>query len=286
MYNQDSARKYGWTPQWFSVEGFGDALKTAVKKFQREHDLEEDGLVGPSTYRRIFLFRENIISKWESMQIPSGEKSIVYDGNHYSIDWDRVVLWDKPNGFKSTHMKKKFGIPREPKLFVNHWDVCLNSKSCFKVLQNRGLSVHFLIDNDGTIYQTMDIQHIAFHAGNHNDVSIGVEISNAYYPKYQGWYEKNGFGKRPIWKSAVHGKPSKKHMGFYDVQIQAAKALWKAVAKACDIPQRCPIEKGEMLLGIHQQSIEKKWTGFLHHFHISKNKIDCSGFDLVQYLGD
>ena len=87
---------------------------------------------------------------------------------------------------KSTHMKKKVGIPREPKLFVNHWDVCLNSKSCFKVLQNRGLSVHFLIDNDGTIYQTMDMQHIAFHAGNHNDVSIGVEISNAYYPKYQG----------------------------------------------------------------------------------------------------
>lgn len=285
MYNQDSAQKYGWKPDWFGVDGFGDELTEAIKKFQREHDLDDDGLVGPSTYRRIFLLRETNISKWEKQKISDGEKSIVYDGNLYKIDWDRVILWDDKDGLKASHMKKNIGKPREPMIFVNHWDVCLSSKSCHKVLQKRGLSIHFLIDNDGTIYQTMDIQHTAFHAGNHNSVSIGVEIANAYYPKYQDWYEKNGFGKRPIWEGTVHGKTLKPHLGFYDVQIEACQALWKAVSIACDIPLRCPLQDGKMMESVHPQSVEKKWKGFVHHFHISKNKIDCGGFDLQRYLG-
>ena len=62
--------------------------------------------------------------------------------------------------------------------------------------------MHFLIDNDGTIYQMLDTQHIAWHAGipryeGGNKRGIGVEISNAYYPKYQEWYIKHGFGERP-----------------------------------------------------------------------------------------
>jgi hypothetical protein len=43
------------------------------------------------------------------------------------------------------------------------------------------------------------MNHIAWHAGSRtvNRKSVGVEISNAYYPKYQSWYKKNGFGERP-----------------------------------------------------------------------------------------
>ena len=44
------------------------------------------------------------------------------------------------------------------KQFVVHHDGCSTSDMCFSVLQNeRGLSVHFMIDNDGTIYQTIDL---------------------------------------------------------------------------------------------------------------------------------
>ena len=45
--------------------------------------------------------------------------------------------------------------------------------------------------------------------------SIGVEIANAYYPKHQKWYVKNGFGERPIWKEKkVHGKLSRAIYGL------------------------------------------------------------------------
>jgi hypothetical protein len=41
--------------------------------------------------------------------------------------------------------------------FVIHFDVCGTSRQCFKVLHDiRGLSVHFMLDLDGTIYQTLD----------------------------------------------------------------------------------------------------------------------------------
>ena len=43
--------------------------------------------------------------------------------------------------------------------FVIHFDVCGTSRRCFEVLQDkRGLSVHFMLDIDGTIYQTLDSQ--------------------------------------------------------------------------------------------------------------------------------
>ena len=94
-------------------------------------------------------------------------------------------------------------------MFVTHWDVCLSSKSCFNILKKRGISVHFCIDNDGAIYQLMDCNDIGFHAGNWevNTKSVGVEISNAYYPHYQDIYRRKGFGPRPFWRDAeVHGK--------------------------------------------------------------------------------
>jgi hypothetical protein len=42
--------------------------------------------------------------------------------------------------------------------FVLHFDVAGTSRTCFKVLHdNRGLSVHFMLDVDGTLYQTLDL---------------------------------------------------------------------------------------------------------------------------------
>ena len=119
---------------------------------------------------------------------------------------------------------------RDIKYFVTHWDVCLSSESCVKVLNRRGLSVHFCIDNDGTIHQLCDLNDIAHHAGgSHNSHCIGVEIANAYYPKYQDWYKRNGFGERPlITDGQVHGTKMKPFMDFYPVQKEALKALYLA----------------------------------------------------------
>ena len=63
--------------------------------------------------------------------------------------------------------------------FVIHFDAAGTSKRCFEVLHDRrGLSVHFLLDLDGTIYQTLDVKESAWHATVANGRSVGVEVAN------------------------------------------------------------------------------------------------------------
>jgi len=49
--------------------------------------------------------------------------------------------------------------------FVLHFDVCGVSRQCFNVLHDhRDLSVHFMLDLDGSIYQTLDLKERAWHS--------------------------------------------------------------------------------------------------------------------------
>ena len=130
-----------------------------------------------------------------SLESSSQNSFIICNGNEHSIDWDNVIPVNHTSGLSlPKNCYKRAKNERKPTMFVSHWDVCLSSKSCFNILKKRKLSVHFLIDNDGTIFQLMDCNDIGFHAGNRkvNNNSIGVEISNAYYPKYQNIYRSKG----------------------------------------------------------------------------------------------
>jgi hypothetical protein len=203
------------------------------------------------------------------------------------------VLWSEKGGLetKPGHFYDYSGRPkRKIRYFINHWDVCLSSKSCQGVLDRRGISVHFLIDNDGTIYQTLDIQHAAWHAGSSrtNRPSIGVEITNAYYTKYQDWYVRNGHGERPLVEGAwVHGNKLDPFLGFYPKQIEAAKALWKAISGATGIPYETPVSQfGKTSTKYEQDVAYGKFTGFVSHYHVSKTKIDCAGLDLKILLDE
>ena len=89
--------------------------------------------------------------------------------------------------------------------FVMHYDVCGLSKTCFNVLHDhRGLSIHFMLDIDGTIYQTLDLKERAFHATTSNTRSVGVEIANmgAYPPSdtkvLNAWYQPDASGRPTI----------------------------------------------------------------------------------------
>ena len=294
FYNKSSQDSLGWDPSWFGCEYNDDELIAAVKKWQKQNDLTADGLVGPMTFRRVWTEREANISDHVPYDSPylrgegcDDKNYIVHNGQFIEIDWHKVVLWDDPEGLNTGwgNYYNYAGKPdRKPTIFVNHWDVCLSSESCAEVLSRRGISIHFCIDNDGTIYQLLDTQHGAWHAGigKVNHASIGVEISNAYYTKYQDWYVKNGFGERPLQENAwVHGRKKDPFLDFYPVQIEALKALWKAVHQGLGIPLEVPTRNGETSTTIHTDSSRAKFSGFVSHYHLTKRKIDCAGLDLL-----
>lgn len=145
----------------------------------------------------------------------SANDQIVVCGDRISIGTP-VVLWTDPGGYdayKTTPPLPETGmeglrfkpgrtwaeadrpLSRQElasgiDLFVLHYDVCGFSRRCFDVLHNkRGLSVHFMLDVDGTLYQTLDLREQAWHGRETNARSIGVEIANI------GAYELDRGGK-------------------------------------------------------------------------------------------
>jgi len=292
FYNEASAKKLGWEPSWFGERYFDDKLVRAIKKWQKSHDIVGDGLCGPMTFRRLWSERQANIDDHKPSDAHYSNY-IIYNGEFHPIEWDKFVLWSEKGGLE-TRRGNYYDYSGRPKrkirYFVNHWDACLSSKSTQNILDRRGISVHFLIDNDGTIYQTLDLQHAAWHAGSSrtNRPSVGVEITNAYYPKYQDWYIDHGFGERPIIEGAwVHGNRLDPFLGFYPKQIEAAKALWKAINGATGIPYETPMGQfGKTSTKYEQDVAYGDFTGFVSHYHINKGKIDCAGLDLRTLLDE
>ena len=291
FYNEASASKLGWSPSWFGEKYFDDKLVRAIKKWQKTQGLSGDGLCGPMTFRRLWTERQSNIDDHKPKDCRYSNY-IVYNGEFIPIEWDNVVLWSEQGGLAAragTYYDYTSRPKRNIRYFVNHWDVCLSSTSCQRVLDKRGISVHFLIDNDGSIYQTLDMQHAAWHAGSErtNRPSVGVEISNAYYPKYQAWYERNGFGERELVEGAwVHGTQLDPFTDFYPVQKEALKALWAAINKATGIPLETPRNQFEGNSTKYEQQVAYgKYSGFVSHYHVSKSKIDCAGLDIAGLLG-
>jgi hypothetical protein len=295
FYNKSSADSLGWDPSWFGVTEYDDDLVKAIKSWQRAHGLKADGLCGPSTYRRVWTEREDEISDYSPCKRSTASKDnfIVHNGHFIPIEWDKVILWDDPDGFEcspGTYTSYAGEPDRKPHFFVNHWDACLSTESMTRVIEKRGISIHFGIDNDGTIYQLLDTQHAAWQAGGKqwNHDSVGVEIANAFYPKYQDWYERNEFGSRPVNKKGsvrCHGGTLEEHLGFYPVQIEALKALWVAIHRGIGIPLECPTDAtGALIETVCKKCEKSEFSGFINHYNLTKRKIDCAGLDLLELI--
>jgi N-acetyl-anhydromuramyl-L-alanine amidase AmpD len=191
--------------------------------------------------------------------------------------------------------------------FVIHFDVCGTSRQCFKVLHDmRGLSVHFMLDLDGTLYQTLDLKERAWHATSSNSRSIGIEIANmGAYPvdgrnPFADWYAKDSNGQTRITIPAEYGdggiftkdfvghparpEPVKgviqgKELVQYDFTPQQYQALIKLTATLCKaFPQiKCDYPKdaaGNLIPKKLPDAELKGYEGVLGHFHIQTEKVD------------
>jgi N-acetylmuramoyl-L-alanine amidase len=191
--------------------------------------------------------------------------------------------------------------------FVLHYDVCGVSRQCFNVLHDhRGLSVHFMLDLDGTIYQTLDVKERAWHATTSNSRSVGIEIANmGAYGREEGtaleeWYAKDTDGRtritiparlgdggirtpdfvgRPARNEAVVGEVQGRTLTQYDFtpeQYRALTHLTAALCKVlpkinCDYPRD---EQGNLIRRKLDDDALEKYQGIIGHYHIQTNKTD------------
>jgi N-acetylmuramoyl-L-alanine amidase len=191
--------------------------------------------------------------------------------------------------------------------FVMHFDVAGTSRSCFATLQDgRDLSVHFMLDLDGTIYQSLDLKERAWHATTSNDRSIGVEIANiGAYPvngknPFADWYkiDTNGeptitiparfgdggirtknFVGHPARPELIRGRIQGEDLEQYDFTPQQYAALIKLTAAVCKIfPKiqcRYPVDAdGKLIPRKLPDDQLNNYQGVLGHYHIQTNKVD------------
>jgi N-acetyl-anhydromuramyl-L-alanine amidase AmpD len=253
----------------------------------------------------------------------------------------RVVTWHEPGGYDAYQTRKLFtaepvpdgnlrysplrgGLPESMQQqaakegltladlqqvvhqFVLHFDVCGTSRQCFKVLQDaRCLSVHFLLDVDGTIYQTLDVREKAWHATIANDFSVGVEIAHpgawpqplnadmrrwyerdeaGWRMKYPEWMEETGirtpdFIARPDRPEIVSGEVQGRIWFQFDYTTQQYEALARLCAGLSRVFPRIRLEAprnadGNVVNHALPEDELRAFDGIVGHFHVQKNKQD------------
>jgi N-acetylmuramoyl-L-alanine amidase len=188
---------------------------------------------------------------------------------------------------------------------IYHYDVDGTSRGCFKSLQDgRGLSVHFMLDLDGTIYQTLDVKEKAWHATIANSRSIGIEIANrgAYSTPnlLEQWYAEDADGRtrvtipsslgdggertknfiaRPIRDGIVRGEIQGEQLAQYDFTPQQYAALIKLTATLCTIFPKITCDyprdpHGRLITHKLPDAQLAAYHGLLGHYHIQTNKQD------------
>lgn len=191
--------------------------------------------------------------------------------------------------------------------FVIHFDVSGTSRACFRTLHDaRGLSVHFMLDVDGTIYQTLDVKERAWHATSSNSRSVGIEVANiGTFPpggsaRSREWYRQEADGRtrlvvpetgggsglrttnylgRPDRPEPVVGIVQGQKLAQYDFTPEQYRALARLTAALCSaLPKiRCDYPKdaqGNLIAQKLPDAELAAYQGVLGHYHIQTNKVD------------
>jgi len=191
-------------------------------------------------------------------------------------------------------------------LFVLHFDAAGTSRRCFEILQDvRQLSVHFMLDVDGTIYQTLDLKERAWHATIANDHGIGIEIAHpGAFPQpgsavMKRWYESDeagtymnypaflgdpgvrteGYVPRPDRDGIHSGRINDRTIYQRDFTTEQYRALAHLTAALHRVFPRLPLEvprteSGDVRPDQVPPADLREFEGIVGHFHVQANKVD------------
>ncbi|MEZ6021489.1 MAG: N-acetylmuramoyl-L-alanine amidase [Planctomycetota bacterium] len=234
----------------------------------------------------------------EKAQVTEAERKLRYQPGRVERGGGKVLV--PPD---STDMRDLYGVVDQ---FVLHYDVAGSSERCFRILHDRrGLSVHFLLDVDGTLYQTLDVRDQAWHATKANPRSVGIEIAQigargaGKQSELQPWYARDEVGLyltapawarsvgplagdtryRPARDDVIDGHIHGQHLWQYDFTPEQYRSLECLAAGLCralpDIAPDAPRDPGgEVALRKLSDPEFAAFHGILGHFHVQGEKID------------
>jgi len=296
------------------LQRFGDEIVVAGQLFRTGAPVvlwTDPG--GYDAYRTERRFVEYDKSSWEAttQQADRGPTSPNRYGLRRNTLTDAQIATVQGGGWPLELLQEKVDQ------FVMHYDVCGTSSQCFKVLHDlRGLSVQFMVDVDGTIYQTMDLKERAWHATIANTRSVGVEIAHmgAYRTTagaLEQWYEKDSSGtmkldipparrkllrnpeyaggpaRQELIRGEIHGSSYVQYdftPAQYDSLTKLTAALCTVLPKIqCDYPRD---KDGKLITTSLSRADFDRFQGVLGHYHIQPEKQDPGpAFDWDRVVG-
>ncbi len=186
------------------------------------------------------------------------------------------------------------GRPRvRTAVIVNHWTAAENPPAAVytnmlnhavyederKVSQP--LSVHFVVDKDGVVFQMADTEMRAAHckAGGLNAASIGIEFigrgTSVDLPS-------RGV-ERPLVTESLQGR----RIRYYELtpaQVKVGVKLNRELCRLYGLPLRVPLDKaGQPHLYALSEDVLRTYTGCIAHGHAEARKNDC-GLALLRAL--
>ena len=241
---------------------------------------------------------DSIILAGERFKLRGGVKVVTFEDNpQWSFDkasFGSPVPVFSPRRHPETkkHVKTVKELAGSVSQVLLHTDLTSDSALCFKALLQRSLSTHFMIDWDGTIYQGLDPMFVAYHAGDFNGASIGIDLNNRmknlerepnetpYNPEHEliADMSKKEFRRGGPDRMRINGFWTKA-WGYTDPQYQALLELLSVLTSKLDIKPFVPMdEKREVIPTMLQDAAS--FEGILGHFHITENRWDPGpGFD-------
>ncbi len=216
----------------------------------------------------------------------------------------RVVTWleeGAPNFYADSELLgedlygERPGVPKDAGLdiladkitmFVIHHDGMWNSAGTYMVLKERGLSTSLMIDNDGTIYQPIDLRDNTFHGGDVNHYSIGMDLTlrtkfdDRNSPEVQAYIKSRG----GLFTERINGGYVTTP-GYTDGQYQALIALILGLHKVLPKIKLFPPMDAEGNVIMTKIQDYRNFQGWIGHMHLTTNRMDPGpGFDWRRVL--
>lgn len=165
-------------------------------------------------------------------------------------------------------------------MIVLHWTGAENPpQAVHRNMSAEGLSVHFVIDQFGVVWQMADTNGLCAHASGVNVRSVGVEMINRGDDRK---VPTRGV-ERAVRTERIHNQPVA-YAGFTLEQQVACVALVQTLCDVYKLPMKVPME-GERVRGTGLDPNElRTFRGVLGHLHTTKSRKCDPGLHMLELV--
>ena len=242
-------------------------LGGALYYWLRQRSLESAGEAAESPIDKIVNAAKSTVSKSIFLTIPRVSE-LILNGQRKVAPGLSVAHY--ANGLPSFYNAGKYGkrsLP--PRNIVLHDTVGYTASGAYGTLAKKGFSTHFLVEADGTVYQTLDPADKAIHASEWNATSIGIDIVNPLDPKLDG----QGRVLR-----AADWAPKGTYWDLTGLQAKALRGLLTALEQAYSISDVIPRRaNGSPAYAKVQETLNidpNSYNGVIAHAQVNSNRWD------------